>query len=174
MGIDISEFDNPDAVWKAVEGDRDELITLLRSDEKLGRLFRDMLADWLEGKLLPVKLPRSRPKSYHPDPLTLRLYYGHNPTTDLGYAGARYEHFRLFIRKKKWHLKKAGLLHRSPEWLLTKIAERHGINQDKFAAYLKRSRPKHQARPWRAGEYVERRRREIALEIRRAKKRRKG
>ncbi|PWB81849.1 MAG: hypothetical protein C3F11_13965 [Methylocystaceae bacterium] len=174
MGIDISEFDNPDAVWKAVECDRDELITLLRSDEKLGRLFRDTLADWLEGKLLPVKLPKSRPNGYHPDPIILKLYYGHNPTTDLGYAGARYEHFRRFIRKKKWHLKKAGRFHRSPEWLLKKIAERHGIDPDKFDGYLKRSRPKPQARLWRTEEYVERRRREIALEIRRAKKRPKG
>lgn len=174
MSIDIDEFDNPDVVWKAVEGDRDELITLLRSDENLGRLFRDTLADWLEGKLKPVKLSKGRPESYNLSPGLLRIYYGHNPTTDLGLAGAHYEHLRLFIRMKRWHLKKAGKFHRSPEWLQTNIADRHGIDLDQFIDYLKRSRPKPQARPWRAGEYVERRRREIALEIRRAKMREKG
>lgn len=172
MAISLEDLEEPVEIWKAIEGDPTELVALLRSGKTLGRWRREALADWLDGKLQPVRLPKGRPRARFYNPLA--LYYGHNPTTELGNAGFFYEHFRRFIRSKGWHVKKAGRFYWSAERLQNKVAERFNIDPETFINYLNRPRPKPAGAPWRGGEYIERRRLEIALEIHHAKKRLKG
>jgi hypothetical protein len=168
MAFDLSDLVDPLEVWKAVEGDRSELIALLRSDERLTTRTREALADWLEGTLQPVKLPKGRPRKGS----TYLLWEGHDPQTPLGYAGYWFELFRRYIRRKGWHLKKAGRFYWSSEKLTEAIAKRHRIDLEKFTNYMNRAKPK--PRPWSFQDYVVRRRRAIALEIHHAKKRGKG
>lgn len=170
--MDLEELQDPVEVWKAVEGDKTELIALLRSDELIRRRLRDALADYLEGTLTPVELPKGRPskEAIHGNSLRFafhHLYYGHDPRTELGFAGFHYERLRRFIRAKNWHINR-------PQWsdrLKEKIAERHGIELEKFINYLSRARPKPKNEPWSARDYIQRQRLEIALDVRRKKMR---
>lgn len=172
--MDIAELSDPIEVWKAVEGDNAELIALLRGDEPIRRRTRDALADWLEGELQPVKLPKGRPSKEFSTVTGLRLYasriayFGHDPSTELGIAGFRYEVCRRFIRKKGWHLKKAGGFYWSVDRLREKIAERQEIDLEKFINYLNRAKQK--PPPYSGRDYVANRRKQIAYEIYRAKK----
>lgn len=192
----LSEMADPRAVWKAIEGDRAELIALLRSEKQLTRRTRDTLADWLDGKLGPVKLAKGRPPKKDEIRQTLGGYYGgtdrrgrrvdsycffshahsygFDTGTEIGRAGWRYQVRRAFIRQKGWHLKKAGRFYWSSERLMAAIAERHGINLEMFANYLKRAKQKLVARQWSPFKSIARKRWEIAGEIRRAKVREKG
>lgn len=164
--VDLSELADPCAVWKAVEGDRSELIALLRSEKKLTRRTRDALADWLDGGLLPVKMPKGRPRE---DRSVLEIWDGHDPATKLGWAGVRYGIFRSFIRKKGWHLKRAGRFYWSSERLMEAIAKKHEIDLEKFINYLTRARARPKRTPFSPKEYEEKQRRKIAFKIRRAK-----
>lgn len=146
MAIDIMDLSLPYEVWKAVEGDRRELVALLRSDERLSRPTRDALADWLEDKLKPVKWPVGRRPH---KPLTDRhsriahtwfFAFGHERSTELGVAGFRYELLRRFIRRKGWHRKSAGRLYWSAQRLLEAVASRQKVDVDTFANYLRRPR----------------------------------
>lgn len=158
------------AVWKAVEGDRSQLIGLLRSDMELGRLARHQLAEWLDGKLLPMKLPKGHPPKVSP---ALVLEYqlgmapdfwgGHEPETALGLAGMEFDSHWGFIRKKGWNRKKAGRLCWSRQRLLAQVAARNGIDLNRFANYMNRSRPIR--RVMTDIEFLEALRREIAYEI---------
>lgn len=159
---EIAEMNPPFEVWKAIEGDRTELIALLRSDDKMTRKTRDALADWLEGNLRPVTAPKGRPPKERDDRLMLLfdLYrardirgrrvssachfgaaraYGYDLHTEIGRAGWRYVVRWMFIREKGWHLKQAGRFHWTTENLMSKIAERHGISVEKLDNYLKRA-----------------------------------
>lgn len=164
---DLAELKEPIEVWKAIEGEPADLIALLRSEEPLRRWERDTLADWLEGKLQPVSLPKGRPDLSVTGPTPL-LYKGHNIHTRMGSA-AIIEMFNWeFIRKKGWHLKRSGKFYWSRDRLREKIAERWGIETEAFFNYLKRSRS---ARPKAVSgrDYIEFRRRRLAYQIRRAK-----
>ncbi|MGJ0506160.1 MAG: hypothetical protein ACR652_03310 [Methylocystis sp.] len=170
-----SEIAPPVAVWRAVEGDRSELVALLRSGDPLTRRTRDALADWLEGSLKPVKLPKGRPA---PDQAEAALWCssGHDLRTKIGWAGRDYDRARAFLRKKGWHLKKAGSLFWSTERLLEAVAKRHNIQMDALENYLKRARSK----PPQFGTIIsfpnddETFRRDLALQIRRKKMSPKG
>lgn len=135
--MDINDLRLPAAVWKAVEGDTRDLVEFLRGDTPLNRAERDALADYFAGTLKPMKLPQGRSRKSN-------FYFvrGHDLTTSLGYAGYRYEYFRRYIRRKRWHLKRAGKLYWSTDRLRTKFAEKHGIDLDKFINYLNRAKPK--------------------------------
>lgn len=168
--MDLADLADPIEVWRAVEGDPTDLIVLLRSDEPIRRRTRDALADFLAGALKPFVLPRGRPSK--PDSVVSShmrhsVWYGHDVATKIGFAGFRYEHMRRFIRSKGWHLDNPGW----SDGLKAAIAKRHSIELEQFINYLRRSRPKAQTddRPWSAADYIDRRRHEIALEIRRTK-----
>jgi hypothetical protein len=165
----LEELEMPVEVWKAVEGDRADLVALLRSDKPLSRWTRNALADFLAGDLKPVKIPRGRQQREKHWGLLSSVYYGHDPTTPLGWAGVRYEDFRRFIRRKRWHIGHPGWSER----LAAKIAKRHGVDLDRFLNYLKRPRrqPKKVDRPVAGPDAVNRWRTEIALEVRRTKTR---
>lgn len=147
-GFDISDLKMPVAVWKAVEGDKTELLGLLRSDERLNRPTRDALADWIEGKLTPVKWPAGpRPREPLRDRHTRIAHawffsFGHDRSTELGVAGFRYELLRRFIRRKGWHRKSAGRLYWSAPRLLEAVASRQEVDVETFANYLRRPRPR--------------------------------
>lgn len=166
--MDIAELEDPVAVWKAVEGDMSELIALLRSDRPIRRRTREALADFLAGDLKPIDVPKGRPSksaSVGPARMYARLWHGHDVTTSLGYAGFRYERLRRFIRSKGWHRGNPGW----SDWLKAAIANRQGVELERFANYLRRSRPEPELNPWSWNDYVTRRRTEIAREVRRAK-----
>lgn len=188
---EMLELYDPTEVWKAVEGDSSELVALLRSEKTLLRRDRNALADWLEGKLQPAKLPKGKPKknlfitfdrvdelwgardrlgrlmfSYHFLVEGKLDNNSHDPMTDIGVAGWRYARCWAFVRKKGWHLKKAGRFFLSADGLMAKIAERHGIELEKFTNYMRRS--KHQPASFFSDESREGRRRALALQIRRA------
>lgn len=182
--MDIAELGQPTEVWRAVEGDRAELIALLRSSKTITRRTREALADWYEGKLKPVRLMRGRPEKHSQIVQTAiaTTYKGHDPTTAIGLAGLRFERAREFIRKKRWHQKRAGKFYWSNDRLLTaivkrerelarKFGQRTRLTIDSFAEYLKRSRRKPVPKSWFGVEYDERCRVRIALEIRRSKTR---
>lgn len=167
--MDLDDFEAPVAVWKAVEGDRSELIALLRSDARLTRGTRDELADWLEGKLKPVKVPRGRP----PDKLSaervsLRRRFGHDLYTRLGAAGFKFDRLRKFIRKKGWNRKSAGGRYWPTERLLGEVARRFGINEVTFGDYLRRGKGRpSKPRQYNPGKAFLEMRIEIARQIRR-------
>jgi hypothetical protein len=147
-GFDISDLEMPVAVWKAVEGDKTELLGLLRSDKRLNRKTREALADWLEGKLKPVKWPVGRrPIEPALDQHTRIAHawffsFGHDTSTELGVAGFRYALLRRFIRRKGWHRRSAGSLYWSPQRLLEAVASRQEIDAETFGNYLRRPRPR--------------------------------
>ncbi len=139
--MDIADLAAPIAVWKAVEGDRSELIALLRSDERLTRWTRNDLADWLEGKLKPVKAPRGRPPDkFRAERESLRRRFGHDVYSRLGAAGFKFDRLRKFIRKKGWNRKSTGGRYWPTERLLGEVARRFGVNQVTFGDYLKRGK----------------------------------
>ncbi len=160
----------PTAVWDAADGYPAALVALLRSDEPLNRWERDALADLLAGTLHVPKRGRGRPAGRDGGGLTsMTIYGGHDVTTRLGYAGWRHDRARDFIRRKGWHKKAAGNLHRSLDWLLAKTAERYGIEEEALRNYVRRSRkmPVPSVAPdpgWRRHwlEHRERREREVA------------
>lgn len=167
--MDISELKFPIEVWKAVEGDPSDLIALLRSEERFVRIDRDTLADWLEGTLQPMKLKKGGQEKHlspHEEFAIRHIYFGYDPTTELGSAGIRYEIVRRFIRKKRWHLKSAGRLHWSPQKLAEVIADKHDVDLEKLLQTINRSKVKKPV-PATGPKAVERMRRQIALEIRR-------
>jgi hypothetical protein len=90
----------------------------------------------------------------------------------MGMAGSLYDVFSQFIHKKGWNLKKAGKLYWSTERLQEHIAKRCGVDLEKFVNY-RRNHKKHKYKAPQ-GDYVERRRRQIANEIRRTKVAKKG
>lgn len=167
--IDIADFADPVEVWKAVEGEPFDLIALLRGSEPIRRRTRDALADFLAGELSPVRLPKGRPMSAKGKSRSYMLhavFRGHDVSTPIGAAGFHYDIVRQFIRSKGWH-------RGHPRWsdrLKEAVAKRRGIDLDKFINYLNRSRPKPKSRPWSGDEYVQRRRIEIARQIRHSKK----
>lgn len=71
MAISLEDLEEPVEIWKAIEGDPTELVALLRSGKTLGRWRREALADWLDGKLQPVRLPKGRPRARFYNPLAL-------------------------------------------------------------------------------------------------------
>lgn len=168
--MDIAEFTAPTEVWKAIEGDRAELIALLRSDKPLRRWTRDELADWLEGKLKPVKAPRGRPaEKLYAYRESMRRRFGHDIYTPLGLAGYRYDRLRKFIKKKGWHLKAAGRRYWSTERLMAEVARRACVNVITFGDYLKRGkrRPARPPQEWDGKRWILESRVEIARQIRR-------
>ena len=166
--MDLAELEDPLAVWKAVEGDSSDLVDLLRSEKAITRRTREALADFFAGDLKPVRLSKGRP------PATARInrsyvlhyiYHGHDITTSIGSAGFYYERLREFIRKKGWHRGRPGWSIR----LKGAVAKRRGIEQEQFINYLSRSRPKPFSKRLTRDEYIQIRRAEIALAVRRAK-----
>jgi hypothetical protein len=171
--MDIADLAQPREVWKAVEGDCADLVALLRSDKPLSKTTRGALADWYEGKLRPMPIPKGRPEKLSQLARTAieNTYLGHDPTTELGWAGFRYATLRVFIRKKGWHRKRAGRFHWSTERLLNAIAIMQGLDAEKLGEYLKRARPKSAPQSWYGEEFDNRCRLRIALDIRRTKTR---
>lgn len=108
---DVEDHKWPVEVWRAVEGDLAPLLKLLRGGEKLGRPTRNALADWLEGKLPPVKLPRGHPRG----------------ETKIGWAWYRYDGAHEFIRRKGWH-RKGAARYWTPERLLEAVATKESVS----------------------------------------------
>jgi hypothetical protein len=175
--VNLEDLALPIAVWKAVEGDRTELVALLRSDERINRPTRKALADWIEGKLKPVKLPKGHPP---PSWFTLMMrrvnlmHLGHDPTTAQGFAGLRFARLRKYIRQRRWHLK-AHRRYWSHQRLAEAIATKHNIDVNAFIDYLNRARkpPPFPSFPSRESGDAQHRL-EIALKIRRKKRRTKN
>ncbi len=163
--FDLADIGDPIEVWKAVEGDPSDLIALLRSGERISRPIRDALADFLSGELKPVRFSRGRPSnSTDIDAMIAhaRRVLGHDVTTSLGIAGYRYERLRRYIRSKGWNRSNPGWSAR----LKKAVADRQEIELEKFINYLSRSRPKPKRKAVSWDEQVERRRQEIAKQVR--------
>lgn len=122
----IEEMKWPLEVWAAVEGDRRELIELLRSERRLSRRTRHALADWLEGNLQPVKLPRGRSLT----------------ESRVGWAWYHYDKLRAFIRNKGWHRKQAGRLYWPTSRLLEAVAQRDGVAKAALECFARRAKPR--------------------------------
>lgn len=167
--MDLADLSQPIEVWKAVEGDTAELVKLLRSGKPIAKRTREALADWYDGKLRPFPIPRGRPPKHSPmgRELIETRYDGHDVTTPIGAAGHDYERLRQYIRKKGWHLKRAGRLYWSAERLLDAVARARGVKVAGLGEYLKRARPKSTKRSWYGPDYDAECRLRIALEIRR-------
>ncbi len=164
----IIDFREPVEVWRAVEGDPDSLVAYLRGDGQISRWMREELADYLEGTLQPMKLPRGRPpknEAYLHAEILARYADGHDLASRMGVAGWHFTYLRRFMRRKGWHRNNPGWKDR----LRKSVARRHGVNDDLLRNYLDRAHPTPTVKPGGREEYVRRRRLSIAMEVRRAK-----
>lgn len=118
----IEEMKWPVEVWRAVEGDEAELIKLLRSKRDLSRRTRDAMADRLDGKLTPVKLPRHRVRT----------------ESKIGRAWYRYDKAREFIRAKGWHRKNAAR-YWPPDRLVKEVARKEGVSASALRERVRRA-----------------------------------
>ena len=101
-----------------------------------GRMMRKPLdiSDLDAADVEPTKRARGRP----PENIQRKLYrrirlhvLGHDTTTEIGYAGWRYDRLRKFFRKKGWHIGR-------PHWrddLLNAVARKYGVSPTKLADY---------------------------------------
>ena len=121
----IDELRDPIEVWTAVEGDCTKLIELLRSNEKLGPRTRNALADWLEGKLEPVKLPNHRVRR----------------ASKVSWAWYRYDKAWTLIREKGWHRKRGERPGWSREKLLEAVAKKDGVAVAALDYFERRAKP---------------------------------
>ena len=121
---DMEDLAWPREMWRAVEGDESELIKLLRSERGLSRRTRNAMADWLEDKLTPVRLPVG----------------GYRTQSKPGLAWYRYDKAREFIRRKGWHRKRHGR-YWPPERLLSEVAQKEGVAEAALQNWIKRAKP---------------------------------
>lgn len=165
MTVKISDLRSPIAVWKLVEGDPTEFIAILRGEKPLDRQARDALADWLEGKLMPVAFPPGRPKR-----ATL-FVGGYDISKNVGLAALHYEFTRIRIRNHGFHKKSTGRHYWPVARLQEAVAKRYGVN---FASLFKciKDKKKGDRKKLTFGPFNnEDFRMEVAREVRRAKPR---
>ena len=118
----VEDMKWPVEVWRAIEGDKAELIKLLRSERDLSRRTRDAMADWLDGNLTPVKLPRHRVRT----------------ESKIGRAWYRYDKAREFIRAKGWHRKDA-VRYWPPDRLVKEVARKEGVSASALRERVRRT-----------------------------------
>ena len=177
----VKALRDPIEVWKAVEGDRTELIALLRGDEPLSRRERDALADYLAGDLKPVKFPRGKPPKSVEHPYWMindrwTYAHGHDTSTDIGHAGLVFEALRRHMEGDPNYqfpqmVERTARIYGDRPYARGKLIEavaRHcSVEEEQLKNAVDRSRKKPPPEDFSAPEYIQRRRMQIALEVRR-------
>lgn len=117
---------DPIEVFNAVEGHRESLVALLRSEETLDCDTREALALWLEGNL-PPKLGKGRPPK-------MRAWGEWPEAKDAALAAAREQY-----RWMRDGLKKRGIRTVSADCLIDRIAAdpRFDVRADQLRAALR-------------------------------------
>lgn len=117
---------DPIEVFEAVEGDREGLIALLRSDEPLNSDTREALALWLEGSL-PPKVGKGRPRK-----MRARGQWPEAKEAELSAAIEQYKWMRNGLKARGIHTVSA-------DCLIDRIAAhpRFGVSADQLRAALR-------------------------------------